>query len=183
MRVWILALSFLFWTSCDTVRYGSVPCEGDDCEASSEIESSDSKDKPSDGNSSSENPSKDEKGNQDQKDSLDNKGKPDVRDTIEVVDTTTVTDAKSLPACNASNEGEALMVAGEQKLYYCISGSWETDVEELFTVECKDGVLKLGDSKVIGAESLDSIDASDYRRADVNIKGVAEKARSVTGLP
>jgi len=175
MRVWILALSVLLWTSCDSVRYGSVPCEGDDCEAAAEIGSSDSKDKPSGGNSSSENPSKDEKGNQDQKDSLDNKGKPDVHDTIEVVDTTTVTDTKSLPACNASNEGEALMVAGEQKLYYCISGNWETDVEELFTVECKDGVLKLGDSKVIGAESLDSTDASDYRRADVNIKGIAEK--------
>jgi broad specificity phosphatase PhoE len=34
MRVWILALVVLLWTSCDSVRYGSVPCEGEDCEAS-----------------------------------------------------------------------------------------------------------------------------------------------------
>lgn len=34
MRVWILFLVVLLWTSCDSVRYGSVPCEGEDCEAS-----------------------------------------------------------------------------------------------------------------------------------------------------
>lgn len=33
MRVWILILLALIWTSCDSVRYGSVPCEGDECEA------------------------------------------------------------------------------------------------------------------------------------------------------
>lgn len=60
MRVWILALSFLFWTSCDSVRYGSVPCEGDDCEASLEIESSDSRENP-EKDPAKENPPKDEK--------------------------------------------------------------------------------------------------------------------------
>ena len=30
---WILILMVLIWTSCDSVRYGSVPCEGDDCES------------------------------------------------------------------------------------------------------------------------------------------------------
>ena len=102
MRVWILALSFLFWTSCDSVRYGSVPCEGDDCEASLDMVSSDSKENSSNGSSSSENPSKN---TPDQKDTLDNKDKPNVPDTVAVIDTTAVTDAKSLPACNSSNEG------------------------------------------------------------------------------
>ena len=56
MRVWIIVLSFLLWTACDSVRYGSVPCEGDECGDISEIESSDSKD-----SLSSENPRKDNK--------------------------------------------------------------------------------------------------------------------------
>ena len=38
MRVWILALFALLWTSCDSVRYGSVPCEGEECEMSSNSE-------------------------------------------------------------------------------------------------------------------------------------------------
>ena len=56
MRVWILALSLLFLASCDSVRYGSLPCEGDDCEASVDVGSSDSKENPS-----KDNPSKDNK--------------------------------------------------------------------------------------------------------------------------
>ena len=42
--------------SCDSVRYGSVPCEGEDCETISEVESSDSE-----GHSSKENPPNDDK--------------------------------------------------------------------------------------------------------------------------
>ena len=56
MRVWILFLLALVLTSCDSVRYGSVPCEGDDCEIVSVVESSDSEGKPS-----KENPPKDNK--------------------------------------------------------------------------------------------------------------------------
>lgn len=52
MRVWILLLSALLWTACDSVRYGSVPCEGDDCEAISENNSVDSKENPNDSSSS-----------------------------------------------------------------------------------------------------------------------------------
>ena len=33
MRVWILALLVLLWAGCDSVRYGSDLCEGDECEA------------------------------------------------------------------------------------------------------------------------------------------------------
>ena len=42
--------------SCDSVRYGSVPCEGEDCETISEVESSDSE-----GRTSKENPPNDDK--------------------------------------------------------------------------------------------------------------------------
>ena len=168
MRVWILALSFLFWTSCDSVRYGSVPCEGDDCEASLDMGSSDSKENSSNGSSSSKNPSKN---TPDQKDTLDNKDKPNVPDTVEVVDTTAVADAKSLPACNSSNEGESFMVTGEDALYFCIAGNWEKNVQELFDVTCSDGTLKLEESVVVA----DSVDAADYRRAGVAVTGFAEK--------
>ena len=168
MRVWILALSFLFWTSCDSVRYGSVPCEGDDCEASLDMGSSDSKENSSNGSSSSENPSKNKP---DQKDTLDNKDKPNVPDTVEVVDTTAVADAKSLPACNSSNEGESFMVTGEDALYFCIAGNWEKNVQELFDVTCSDGTLKLEESVAVA----DSVDAVDYRRAGVAVTGFAEK--------
>lgn len=168
MRVWILALSFLFWTSCDSVRYGSVPCEGDDCEASLDMGSSDSKENSSNGSSSSKNPSKDKP---DQKDTLDNKDKPNVPDTVEVVDTTAVADAKSLPACNSSNEGESFMVTGEDALYFCIAGNWEKNVQELFDVTCSDGTLKLEESVAVA----DSVDAADYRRAGVTVTGFAEK--------
>ena len=58
MRVWIILLSALLWTACDSVRYGSVPCEGDDCEAVSENSSVDSKEDP-DASSSSNGESKD----------------------------------------------------------------------------------------------------------------------------
>lgn len=168
MRVWILALSFLFWTSCDSVRYGSVPCEGDDCEASLDMGSSDSKENSSNGSSSSKNPSKN---TPDQKDTLDNKDKPNVPDTVEVVDTTAVADAKSLPACNSSNEGESFMVTGEDALYFCIAGNWEKNVQELFDVTCSDGTLKLEESVTVA----DSVDAADYRRAGVTVTGFAEK--------
>ncbi len=172
MRVWILALSVFFLASCDSVRYGSLPCEGDECEASSDIGSSDSKENPSKDEPSKDNPSKDGKDNRDQKDSLENKGKdPEVRDSVEVPDSTAVSDAKSLPACNASNEGEAFMVSGEQALYYCISGKWEKGAEELFAVTCKDGVLKLNAS----AADAESDDAGDFRREGVSIVGVAQK--------
>ncbi|SHM88815.1 Broad specificity phosphatase PhoE [Fibrobacter sp. UWB7] len=168
MRVWILALSFLFWTSCDSVRYGSVPCEGDDCEASLDMGSSDSKENSSNRSSSSKNPSKN---TPDQKDTLDNKDKPNVPDTVEVVDTTAVADAKSLPACNSSNEGESFMVTGEDALYFCIAGNWEKNVQELFDVTCSDGTLKLEESVAVA----DSVDAADYRRAGVAVTGFAEK--------
>lgn len=168
MRVWILALSFLFWTSCDSVRYGSVPCEGDDCEASLDMGSSDSKENSSNGSSSSKNPSKN---TPDQKDTLDNKDKPNVPDTVAVIDTTAVKDAKSLPACNSSNEGESFMVTGEDALYFCVAGNWEKNVQELFDVTCSDGTLKLEESVAVA----DSVDAADYRRAGVTVTGFAEK--------
>ncbi|MBQ3778524.1 MAG: histidine phosphatase family protein [Fibrobacter sp.] len=168
MRVWILALSFLFWTSCDSVRYGSVPCEGDDCEASLDMGSSDSKENSSNGSSSSKNPSKN---TPDQKDTLDNKDKPHVPDTVAVIDTTAVTDAKSLPACNSSNEGESFMVTGEDALYFCVAGNWEKNVQELFDVTCSDGTLKLEESVAVA----DSVYAADYRRAGVTVTGFAEK--------
>ncbi|MDY6331606.1 MAG: histidine phosphatase family protein [Fibrobacter sp.] len=158
----------MFWTSCDSVRYGSVPCEGDDCEASLDMGSSDSKENSSNGSSSSKNPSKN---TPDQKDTLDNKDKPNVPDTVAVIDTTAVTDAKSLPACNSSNEGESFMVTGEDALYFCVAGNWEKNVQELFDVTCSDGTLKLEESVAVA----DSVDAADYRRAGVTVTGFAEK--------
>ena len=56
MRVWILFLLALVLTSCDSVKYGSIPCEGEDCETIAQIESSDSEI-----SSSNENPHKDNK--------------------------------------------------------------------------------------------------------------------------
>lgn len=130
--------------------------------------SSDSKENSSNGSSSSKNPSKN---TPDQKDTLDNKDKPNVPDTVAVIDTTAVTDAKSLPACNSSNEGESFMVTGEDALYFCIAGNWEKNVQELFDVTCSDGTLKLEESVAVA----DSVDAADYRRAGVTVTGFAEK--------
>ena len=130
--------------------------------------SSDSKENSSNGSSSSKNPSKN---TPDQKDTLDNKDKPNVPDTVAVIDTTAVTDAKSLPACNSSNEGESFMVTGEDALYFCVAGNWEKNVQELFDVTCSDGTLKLEESVAVA----DSVDASDYRRAGVTVTGFAEK--------
>lgn len=130
--------------------------------------SSDSKENSSNGSSSSKNPSKN---TPDQKDTLDNKDKPNVPDTVEVVDTTAVADAKSLPACNSSNEGESFMVTGEDALYFCIAGNWEKNVQELFDVTCSDGTLKLEESVAVA----DSANAADYRRAGVTVTGFAEK--------
>ncbi|SIO40993.1 hypothetical protein SAMN05720758_2757 [Fibrobacter sp. UWB11] len=56
MRVWILFILALLLSSCDSVKYGAIPCDGDDCETISEIDSSDSK-----GSSSNEKPPKDNK--------------------------------------------------------------------------------------------------------------------------
>ena len=56
MRVWILFLLALVLTSCDSVKYGSIPCEGEDCETISEAESSGSNENPP-----KENPPKDNK--------------------------------------------------------------------------------------------------------------------------
>ena len=130
--------------------------------------SSDSKENSSNGSSSSKNPSKN---TPDQKDTLDNKDKPNVPDTVAVIDTTAVTDAKSLPACNSSNEGESFMVTGEDALYFCVAGNWEKNVQELFDVTCSDGTLKLEESVAVA----DSVDAADYRRAGVTVTGFAEK--------
>ncbi len=130
--------------------------------------SSDSKENSSNGSFSSKNPSKN---TPDQKDTLDNKDKPNVPDTVAVIDTTAVTDAKSLPACNSSNEGESFMVTGEDALYFCVAGNWEKNVQELFDVTCSDGTLKLEESVAVA----DSVDAADYRRAGVTVTGFAEK--------
>ena len=132
------------------------------------MDSSDSKENSSNGSSSSKNPSKN---TPDQKDTLDNKDKPNVLDTVAVIDTTAVTDAKSLPACNSSNEGESFMVTGEDALYFCVAGNWEKNVQELFDVTCSDGTLKLEESVAFA----DSVDAADYRRAGVTVTGFAEK--------
>jgi broad specificity phosphatase PhoE len=146
-----------------------VPCEGDECEASSEIGSSDSKDDPSKDGPSKENPPQNGKDGQDGRDSVDHK------DSLVIdnpVDTSTVDDAKSLPECNSSNEGDAFMVSGEQTLYYCVSGKWQKNIEQLFDVKCSDGVLKFGE---LVATEEDSEASADYRRTGVSIKGFAEK--------
>ena len=129
MRVWILFLLALIWTSCDSVRYGSVPCEGEECEASLEIESSDSEEKPS-----KENPSKDDKSSS----SLSSSSQGDHhryssadKDTVEskpIKDTTitgnfTCRDGKLIPAESAEgSEIEDVTTADFRRAGVTISG-------------------------------------------------------------
>jgi len=97
-----------------------------------------------------------------------------------VEDTTTVTSASQLPACNASNEGEALMVASENALYFCLEGNWYNNVVETVGVSCNNGELIAGATAEVvpvvpSTFGVDSTGNVVYRRSGIAMAGVAEK--------
>ena len=146
MRVWILFLLALVLSSCDSVKYGSIPCDGEDCEAdaliSSDSESSDSEGNSS-GNSSKENPSKD------------NKSSSSVSSSSQ----------RGHHWFSSSSKGPGNSGKDTSQVQKPFN---DTTIVGTFT--CRDGVLIPSESAV---EMED--DAADYRRADVAISGFAEK--------
>lgn len=149
MRVWIVFLLALIWTSCDSVRYGSIPCENEECEASLSSDSG-SKDKTSkDDNSSKDNQSKDNsskdgKNGKDNKDSRENKDNKDKRDTVK-------TGKDNKDTANVHKPATDTVIVGH--------------------ATCRDGVIIDKDAKV----TVESADAAKFRRTGVSLSGFAEK--------
>jgi len=98
-----------------------------------------------------------------------------------IEDTTEVSDSSEMPDCTASNEGEAMMVSSDKKLYFCIAGEWTSDVLDTVSVSCSQGVLTAaaGAEPSVKAASLFGLDTITgeyvYRREGVAVAGVAEK--------
>ena len=205
MRIWIFALSFLLWTACDSVRYGSVPCEGDDCEvalndSSDSNESSDSSDsKQSSGGQSSENEKKLSSSRHSSSSSApwwqrrsSSSAKNGTKDTVGV-DKKSSTSTHSSTRTSSSSGTPVIQqpvdtlpacdASYEGKtytlagvLYYCTAGQWGEFVPDKSEVQCSDGNLKLVRvRRALYAEDDDTSSVSDYRRAGVRISGVAQK--------
>lgn len=205
MRIWIFALSFLLWTACDSVRYGSVPCEGDDCEvalndSSDSNESSDSGDsKQSSGGQSSENEKKLSSSRHSSSSSApwwqrrsSSSAKNGTKDTVGV-DKNSSTSTHSSTRTSSSSGTPVIQqpvdtlptcdASYEGKtytlagvLYYCTAGQWGEFVPDKSEVQCSDGNLKLVRvRRALYAEDDDTSSVSDYRRAGVRISGVAQK--------
>ena len=171
----------LVWTSCDTVRYGSVPCDDDDCvatlegdddnpEKSSGSESSkESKDgKSGSSTSGSSTSSSSHRGGFHRSSSSKKESAEDVKGS-----SSSRTTVEKLPECTAANEGSAYTMAGVQ--YYCISGSWSKEIPETYDVKCSDGILDLQKIGANSAYAAEIEDNANYRRTGVSIKGVAQK--------
>lgn len=158
----------LVWASCDTVHYGSVPCDDDDCVAT--LDGDENPEKNSGGESS--------RGENGQPSSSSSRGyhrsSSSKKDSTENANSSSsVKAADKLPDCTPSNEGEGYALAGVQ--YYCISGAWTKKIPESYDVKCSDGNLdlqKIGANNAYAAEALAD---ADYRRAGVSISGVAQK--------
>ena len=194
----------LIWTSCDSVRYGSVPCEGDDCE--SLVGENDDSQMSSERGRSSKAESKDNhKSSSSMKNSSNNSSngssevsssssssqrwhrrssssaKENVKDTTEVSKRSSssssvpVVRRDTLPDCDASYEGKTYTLAGV--LYYCALGKWEKYVNDNSDIQCSDGNLKLIRVRraLYAEDDDDTSSVSDYRRAGVRISGVAQK--------
>ena len=205
MRIWIFALSFLLWTACDSVRYGSVPCEGDDCEvalndSSDSNESSDSSDsKQSSGGQSSENEKKLSSSRHSSSSSApwwqrrsSSSAKNGTKDTVGVDKNSSTSTHSSTRTSSSSGMPvvqqpvdtlPACDASYEGKtytlagvLYYCTAGQWGEFVPDKSEVQCGDGNLKLVRvRRALYAEDDDTSSVSDYRRAGVRISGVAQK--------
>jgi broad specificity phosphatase PhoE len=205
MRIWIFALSFLLWTACDSVRYGSVPCEGDDCEvalndSSDSNESSDSSDsKQSSGGQSSENEKKLSSSRHSSSSSApwwqrrsSSSAKNGTKDTVGVDKNSSTSTHSSTRTSSSSGMPvvqqpvdtlPACDASYEGKtytlagvLYYCTAGQWGEFVPDKSEVQCSDGNLKLVRvRRALYAEDDDTSSVSDYRRAGVRISGVAQK--------
>jgi broad specificity phosphatase PhoE len=205
MRIWIFALSFLLWTACDSVRYGSVPCEGDDCEvalndSSDSNESSDSGDsKQSSGGQSSENEKKLSSSRHSSSSSASwwhrrssSSAKNGTKDTVGVDKNSSTSTHSSTRTSSSSGTPvvqqpvdtlPACDASYEGKtytlagvLYYCTAGQWGEFVPDKSEVQCSDGNLKLVRvRRALYAEDDDTSSVSDYRRAGVRISGVAQK--------
>lgn len=111
---------------------------------------------------------------------------PVIVDTDPLIeDTSTVSSVENLPACNAENEGEALMVLDRDSIYFCLGGEWSVPTVEYTRVTCQNGVLSV--SKIPAAApffaSGDSTDSSvaTYRRSAMNLVGVLQKGPFLYG--
>jgi len=194
MRIWIFALSFLLWTACDSVRYGSVPCEGDDCEvalndSSDSNESSDSGDsKQSSGGQSSENEKKLSSSRHSSSSSApwwqrrsSSSAKNGTKDTVGV-DKNSSTSTHSSTRTSSSSGTPVIQqpvdtlptcdASYEGKtytlagvLYYCTAGQWGEFVPSTSEIQCSDGNLKLIRAKrVVYAEEADTSETASEYR-------------------
>ena len=194
MRIWIFALSFLLWTACDSVRYGSVPCEGDDCEvalndSSDSNESSDSGDsKQSSGGQSSENEKKLSSSRHSSSSSApwwqrrsSSSAKNGTKDTVGVDKNSSTSTHSSTRTSSSSGTPvvqqpvdtlPACDASYEGKtytlagvLYYCTAGQWGEFVPDKSEVQCSDGNLKLVRvRRVVYAEEADTSETASDYR-------------------
>jgi broad specificity phosphatase PhoE len=194
VRIWIFALSFLLWTACDSVRYGSVPCEGDDCEvalndSSDSNESSDSGDsKQSSGGQSSENEKKLSSSRHSSSSSApwwqrrsSSSAKNGTKDTVGV-DKNSSTSTHSSTRTSSSSGTPVIQqpvdtlpacdASYEGKtytlagvLYYCTAGQWGEFVPSTSEIQCSDGNLKLIRARrVVYAEEADTSETASEYR-------------------
>ena len=194
MRIWIFALSFLLWTACDSVRYGSVPCEGDDCEvalndSSDSNESSDSGDsKQSSGGQSSENEKKLSSSRHSSSSSApwwqrrsSSSAKNGTKDTVGVDKNSSTSTHSSTRTSSSSGTPvvqqpvdtlPACDASYEGKtytlagvLYYCTAGQWGEFVPSTSEIQCSDGNLKLIRARrVVYAEEADTSETAGEYR-------------------
>ena len=194
MRIWIFALSFLLWTACDSVRYGSVPCEGDDCEvalndSSDSNESSDSGDsKQSSGGQSSENEKKLSSSRHSSSSSApwwqrrsSSSAKNGTKDTVGVDKNSSTSTHSSTRTSSSSGTPvvqqpvdtlPACDASYEGKtytlagvLYYCTAGQWGEFVPSTSEIQCSDGNLKLIRARrVVYAEEADTSETASEYR-------------------
>lgn len=105
---------------------------------------------------------------------------PVISDDPPVEDSTVVSDSDDLPKCTSENQGEAMMVASENAIYFCYEGEWVTGVVEDIGVSCENGSLIAGMRMPLDTVSsmfgYDTVSGEFvYRRQDVSVVGIAEK--------
>lgn len=96
-----------------------------------------------------------------------------------IEDSTLISDVSQMPACDASNDGEAVMVAKENAVYFCKSGEWIeiSDKAESVGVSCQNGnfVNEEMSTALPSIFGYDSTGTLVLRREGVTVFGVAEK--------
>ena len=188
MRIWVFALSFLLWTACDSVRYGSVPCEGDDCEAV--IDNDEDSKSSSDGGTSSNEDSRDNHKRSSSSGHSSNNSSNNSSHNSSAISSSSSThrwhrnssssvkggSRDTVATRNSSSSGTPVIqqpvdtlpacnASYEGKtytlagvLYYCTAGQWDEFVPEISEVQCSDGNLNL--SRVRRAVYAEDVDTS-----------------------